>query len=145
MSDTSQLDRDKRAVRDLVHRVFDSYASYDPALVDKCDVDDCTIWDLFEPDLVKGGRQAREQFREKDMSDSAARGELIMNIEEPLIDVWGDFAVARYYLDYEFKPPGALQGRVRITTVARRVDGQWLRVHHHEGAVPTGRPPMETA
>jgi hypothetical protein len=23
------------------------------------------------------------------------------------------------------------------------VDGKWLRVHHHEGAVPTGRPPME--
>ena len=50
-----------------------------------------------------------------------------------MIDVWGDFAVARYYLDYEFEAPGAVQGRVRITTVARRVDGEWLRVHHHEG------------
>ena len=98
MSDNDQLEQDRRAVRDLVHRVFDSYAQYDPALVDQCDVDDCTVWDLFEPDLVKGGRQAREEFRKKDMSDSSARGELIMNIEEPLIDVWGDFAVARYYL-----------------------------------------------
>ncbi len=143
MTEAEQLAADKLAVAELVNRVFNSYAQFDPSLVDQCDTPDCTIWDLFEPQLVHGGRKARAEFREKDMTDSASRGKLHMHIEEPLIDVWGDFAVARYYLDYEFEAPGALQGRVRITTVARRVDGAWLRVHHHEGAVPTGRPAMD--
>ena len=136
------LEQDKRDVAALVHSVFAAYQKFEPELVNECDAPECTIWDLFEPDLVIGGRDARTEFRKKDMSDSARRGPLTIDIEEPIVDVWGDFAVARYYLDYEFAPPGALKGRVRITTVARRIDGQWRRVHHHEGVVPTGRPAM---
>ena len=133
---------DKKAVAQLVHRIYDSYQQFDPELLNQCDAPEATIWDLFEPDLVRGGSAARAKFRKKDMSDSRQRGQLSIIIEEPVVDVWGDFAVARYYLDYEFKPPGALQGRVRITTVVRRIDGEWRRVHHHEGAVPTGSPPL---
>ena len=135
-------ENDKKAVAQLVHRIFDSYQQFDPELLDQCDAPECTLWDLFEPDLVQGGSAARAAFREKDMSDSKKRGPLTINIEEPVVDVWGDFAVARYYLDYAFEPPGVLEGRVRITTVARRIDGEWRRVHHHEGVVPTGRPPL---
>lgn len=142
MSSDQQNQADKQAVAELVKRIFDSYQQFDPGLLEQCDAPECTIWDLFEPDLVQGGSAARARFRKKDMSDSSRRGALSIDIEEPLVDVWGDFAVARYYLDYEFQPPGALKGRVRITTVARRIDGQWRRVHHHEGAVPMGRPPL---
>jgi ketosteroid isomerase-like protein len=134
-------EQDKRDVVALVHRIFDSYLKFDPELLEQCDAPECTIWDLFEPDLVRGGPKARAEFRKKDMTESQQRGPLTIDIEEPVVDVWGDFAVARYYLDYEFQPPGALQGRVRITTVARRIDGEWRRVHHQEGEVPTGRPP----
>lgn len=144
MPDDPQLAADKAAVADLVTRIFASYQQFDPSLVEQCDAPECTIWDLFEPQLVQGGSAARAKFRTKDMSDSERRGPLSIDIETPVIDVWGDFAVARYYLDYEFQPPGALQGRVRITTVARRIDGEWRRVHHHEGIVPTGRPPLTT-
>ena len=137
----SSDEQDKRDVVALVHRIFDSYLKFDPELLEQCDAPECTIWDLFEPDLVRGGPQARAEFRKKDMSESQQRGPLTIDIDEPVVDVWGDFAVARYYLDYEFQPPGALKGRVRITTVARRIDGEWRRVHHQEGEVPTGRPP----
>jgi len=135
-------ERDKQAVVALVHRIFDSYLRFDPELLEQCDAPECTIWDLFEPELVRGGSAARAEFRKKDMSESRQRGPLSIDIEEPVVDVWGDFAVARYYLDYEFSAPGALRGRVRITTVARRIDGEWRRVHHHEGALPTGRPAL---
>lgn len=134
---------DEQAVAELVRRIFSAYQQYDPALVEQCDAPECTLWDLFEPDLVHGGSAARARFRNKDMADSRQRGRLHIDIEEPLVDVWGDVAVARYYLDYRFEPPGALAGRVRITTVARRIDGQWRRVHHHEGVVPDGRPPLD--
>ena len=139
----TSIDADKQAVVALIKRVFASYQQYDPALVERCDAPECTLWDLFEPELVHGGSAARAEFRKQDMADSSRRGALHIDIEEPLVDVWGDVAVARYYLDYRFDPPGALAGRVRITTVARRIDGEWRRVHHHEGQVPTGRPAFE--
>jgi len=59
---------------------------------------------------------------------------------QPFVDVWGDVAVARYLLEFEYQPPGALIGTVRITDVLRRIDGRWLIVHHHEGLVPAGPP-----
>jgi ketosteroid isomerase-like protein len=135
------VEQDHRDVAALVRRIYDSYLEFDPALLEQCDAPECTIWDLFEPHLVRGGAAARAEFRNKDMSESQQRGPLTIDVEEPVVDVWGDFAVARYYLDYEFRPPGALQGRVRVTTVARRIDGEWRRVHHHESDVPAGRPP----
>lgn len=146
MNASDSIEADKRAVEALVRRIFDAYLTFDPDQVDQCDMPDCTVWDLFEPELVRGGPAARAEFRKKDMSDSQKRGKLHIQIDDPIvIDVWDDTAVARYYLDYEFEPPGALAGRVRITTVARRVDGQWRRVHHHEGVVPTGRPSLEAS
>ncbi|MDJ0927259.1 MAG: nuclear transport factor 2 family protein [Gammaproteobacteria bacterium] len=142
MNDSDPLAADKQAVTDLVHRIFSTYQQFDPDRLNECDAPECTIWDLFEPELVQGGPEARKKFRQKDMSDSVKRGPLSIDIEPPVVDIWDDFAVARYYLNYEFQPPGALKGAVRITTVARRIDGEWKRVHHHEGAVPTGRPPL---
>ena len=133
---------DKQAVAALVRRIYDSYLQFDPVLLEQCDTEDCTIWDLFEPQLVRGGPRARAEFRNKDMSDSQQRGRLTIDIQEPVIDGWGDVAIARYYLSYEFQPPGALKGEVRVTTVARRIGGEWRRVHHHEGAVPAGRPSL---
>ncbi|MEE8305667.1 MAG: nuclear transport factor 2 family protein [Gammaproteobacteria bacterium] len=132
---------DQDAVAALVRRIFDSLLSFSPDLIEQCDAPDCTIWDLFEPDLVRGGPAARAEFRKKDMTDSKQRGPLSIDILDPIVvDGWGDVAFARYYLDYEFQAPGALKGQVRITTIARKIDGEWRRVHHHEGVVPTGRP-----
>ena len=76
-------ENDEQAVVDLVHRIFDSYQKFDPALLEQCDAPECTIWDLFEPDLVHGGSAARAEFRKKDMSDSVKRGPLSIDIEEP--------------------------------------------------------------
>ncbi len=132
---------DQQAVIDLVHRIYESYLKFNPNLLEACDTDDCTIWDLFEPDLVRGGPKARAEFRSKDMTDSRKRGPLTIDVHDPIVvDGWGDVAFARYYLSYEFKPPGALAGEVRVTTIARKIDGEWRRVHHHEAHVPAGRP-----
>ena len=68
MNEAEQLAADKLAVAELVDR-DQLHAQFDPSLVDQCDTPDCTIWDLFEPQLVHGGRKARAEFREKDMTD----------------------------------------------------------------------------
>ena len=104
---------DEQAVIDLVRRIYGSYLKFNPDLMEACDTDDCTIWDLFEPDLVRGGPKARAEFRNKDMTDSRKRGPLSIDVHDPIVvDGWGDVAFARYYLSYEFKPPGALAGEV---------------------------------
>lgn len=79
---------DKQAVARLVHRIYNSYQQFDPDLLNQCDTPECTLWDLFEPDLVQGGSAARAEFRKKDMSDSKKRGPLTINVEEPVVDVW---------------------------------------------------------
>ncbi len=50
---------DKQAVARLVHRIYNSYQQFDPDLLNQCDTPECTLWDLFEPDLVQGGSAAR--------------------------------------------------------------------------------------
>lgn len=69
-----------------------------------------------------------------------ARGPLSFSVAEPVVDVWGDVAVARYVVDFIYQPPCAASGQVRITDVLRRTPSGWLIVHHHEGLVPTGPP-----
>ena len=49
---TSTSPEDREAIARLVRSVYASYLEYDPALVEQCDAPECTIWDLFEPDLV---------------------------------------------------------------------------------------------
>ncbi|NQV79069.1 MAG: nuclear transport factor 2 family protein, partial [Alphaproteobacteria bacterium] len=46
------------------------------------------------------------------------------------------------YLEFDYQPPNPANCRVRITNVFRKIDGRWLIVHHHEGLVPTGIPPI---
>jgi hypothetical protein len=67
---------------------------------------------------------------------------LSWDMETPVIDHWDDTALARYYFNFAYKPPNAASGRIRITDVLRRFDGKWKIVHHHEGLVPAGAPPI---
>lgn len=55
---------------------------------------------------------------------------------------WDDTAVARYTLAFSYEPPNATAGVVRISDVLRRQAGRWRIVHHHEGLVPEGVPPI---
>jgi ketosteroid isomerase-like protein len=71
-----------------------------------------------------------------------ARGALNYQITEPLVDIWGDVALARYYLSFTYAPPNPTSGRVRISSVLRRDGDVWRVVHHHEGMVPAGVPPI---
>ena len=121
-----------------------TFAAFTDGNVDALKVMDhphSTIWDLFEPQLFVGTEE-RARFRQKDLEQSKKRGKLTFDVEKPMTDIWGDVALARYYLRFNYEPPNPTHGHVRITAVFRKIDGRWLRVHHHEGAVPTGVPPI---
>ena len=125
----------------LIQGVFDSFAERDVQGMEDLLHDDCTLWDLFEPELIEG-KDEREAFHERDKTQSMARGRLSIGIDPLKLDVYDDVAVARYWLKFDYEPPNATSGRVRITDVLLRTPNGWSIVHHHEGMAPSGVPPI---
>lgn len=137
MSDISGSD--EAAIAALIRGIYEAFAEGRVGAIEEALADDCTVWDVFTPQLIRG-RDERARFHEADQRQMRARGPLSWSLGEPLTDVWGDTAVARYVLDFEYRPPRAFAGSVRITDVLRRQGGRWRIVHHHEGLVPSGPP-----
>jgi len=119
--------------------MYKAFADGRPDSIEEALAASCTVWDVFTPELIRG-REERARFHAADQEQMRARGRLSWHLHEPMVDVWGDVAIARYVLDFEYGPPRAVAGSVRITDVLRRLDGRWLIVHHHEGLVPSGPP-----
>ena len=125
----------------LIRGVFAAFEGRDVQGMEDVLHDDCTLWDLFEPELISG-KAEREAFHERDKAQSMARGRLSISIDPLKLDVYGEAAVARYWLRFDYEPPNATAGRVRITDVLLRGPGGWRIVHHHEGMAPQGVPPI---
>lgn len=130
---------DEQKIEAIIRGIFESFVEHRPEDIGARTHEDYTVWDVFVPELIKG-REEQARYREADQRQSKARGPLTLNVETPVINVWGDFAVARYYLNFDYQPPHPTSGRVRITTVFLKEGGIWKSVHHHEGIVPTGVP-----
>ena len=128
-------------VRAVVEAVWRHFAAQDPESMLALLHDSCTIWDIFQPDLVTKATLA--DYVEKDFSQSAARGALTYRQHDFRIDVWDDTALVRFYLTFEYQPPNPTAGTGRITVVLRRFPQGWRFVHVHEGHVPAGIPPVE--
>ncbi len=124
-----------------IRAMFDHFAQHRPDQVEASLHPDCTVWDVFTPQLIQG-REERDRFHAADQAQAQARGNLKFSVDEPVTTVWGDTAVARYCLRFRYEPPNPTEGVVRITSVLRRSGDRWLIVHHHEGLLPTGVPPI---
>jgi len=124
-----------------VRRIWERFAAQDPQGMLALIHPDATIWDVFQPDLVT--RHDMEGYVQRDYAQSAARGKLTYSMENMVTSVWGDAAICRFYLQFDYEPPNPTAGRSRNTCVLRRFprDG-WLVVHVHEGQVPAGIPPI---
>lgn len=130
---------DESAIADLIRGIYEAFAEGQADRIEEALAADCTVWDVFTPQLIRG-REERARFHAVDQEQRRARGPLSWRLGEPQVDVWGEVAVARYVLDFEYLPPRAFAGSVRVTDVLRRRGGRWLIVHHHEGLVPGGPP-----
>jgi ketosteroid isomerase-like protein len=134
---------DAHQVQAVIVDMFRAFVEHRPADIERALHPDCTIWDVFVPDLIQG-RANRDRYHAADQAQSQARGTLTLNTDGYVISVWGDTALARYYVRFHYEAPNAVAGVVRITTVMRREAGHWLIVHHQEGMLPTGVPPIDT-
>lgn len=126
-----------------VRSIFESFAARSEAGIESRLADECTVWDVFEPELIDG-RAERDAFHHRDRAQSEARGDFSWKLIPLKASLLGDVAIAAYYLDFEYQAPGAIRGRVRITDVLRRNKQGWQVVHHHEGLSPQGIPPLDT-
>lgn len=125
----------------IIKGIFSAFEEHDPDGIEGHMHPDSTVWDVFTPQLIRGTAE-REKFHAEDQEQMQARGPLTLTVGDPEVSSWGDTALAMYYLNYSYEPPNPAEGQVRITDVFRKIDNKWMIVHHHEGAVPTGIPPI---
>jgi uncharacterized protein (TIGR02246 family) len=130
---------DSRAIAALIRGIYEAFADGNVGAIESALADDCTVWDVFTPELIKG-REERERFHAADQEQKSRRGPLTWRLDEPLVDVWGETAIARYVLHFAYAPPRPVEGTIRITDVLRKREGRWRIVHHHEGTTPSGAP-----
>ena len=135
---------DVDTIEQRIRTMFDSFVGHDAGAVESALHQDCTVWDVFVPELIEG-EAARLAYHQADQAQSQARGTLDLRVEMLRTDVWGDFALSRYIVRFDYQPPNPTSGVVRITTVLRRLEGKWVIVHHQEGMMPNGVPPLATA
>ncbi len=131
------------AAETVVKRIWDCFLERDREGLEACLHPDCTIWDIFTAKLVRD-RESKRAFIDADFEQSMMRGELTHSLFDFVTDVWGDAAIVRFNSSYNYEPPNPASGRGRTTCVLRKFPGQgWLVAHVHEGALPTGIPPLE--
>ena len=127
----------------IIKGIFTAFEDHDPDGIEGHMHPDATVWDVFTPHLIRGTAE-REKFHADDQEQMQARGPLTLTLtlDDSDVETWDGTAIVRYYLGYNYEPPNATEGQVRITDVFRKMNGKWMIVHHHEGAVPTGIPPL---
>ena len=133
---------EKAAVTAVIAKIRDSFINHHPEGIEECLDEHCTVWDVFEPELL-ADKATREAFHARDQVQSQARGPLTLRVEDSRIKIYGDMAVALRVGHFKYEPPNAAEGRVRVTQVLQKKDGAWKVVHHHEGLAPPGVPPTD--
>ncbi len=103
---------------------------------------DATLWDVDEPQLIKGLAEL-ELIRDRRVSGDSSL--VSISPEPPVIDVWGSTALVRHYFDVTLATTSGTElMRIRNTSVWRESAGRWVVVHNHEDAVgPRTRRPVE--
>lgn len=122
----------------VITGMYEAYAAGDRAEVDARLDPGATVWDSAVPELLVG-KEDLDRVRDARADAPVETG---LQAYEPVIEVFGDTAVVRYWLRVEFAGD-LLPELVRNTAVLRRTGpgGSWLIVHLHEDVVqPGGRP-----
>ncbi len=137
---TREAQRDVAEVKRVVEQVWEHFANQDPEAMLGLLHETCTVWDVFQPQLVDKASIA--SYVAADFAQSAARGKLSRAMRDFVIHIWDDTALVRFYSSYRYEPPHAISGNGRTTVVLRRFPEGWRFVHVHEGHIPGGIPPL---
>ena len=123
----------------VITGMYAGYTAGDRARIDAFLDPQATIWDSATRELICG-RTELNRVRDARPTSGDGPAETGLTAYGQVVDVFGDVAVARYWLRVEFRagPPEL----ARNTAVLRRVrsDGRWLVVHLHEDIQSTPEP-----
>ena len=129
------MERNKH-IKGIITSIFDAFKRGDTNEIEKHLHKEASVWDVFTPQLIVGEKEL-SAFHDRDQAQKESRGNLSIELEEPMIRSMKDFAVATYYLEFDYKDPNAIHGKVRITDIFIMEEGEWKILHHHEGIVPS--------
>ncbi|MBK3571163.1 DUF4440 domain-containing protein [Streptomyces sp. MBT62] len=115
----------------VITGMYEAYTAGDRERIDSFLDPEATIWDSATRELIRG-RTELNRVRDGRPTSEDGPEETGLTAYDQVVDVFGDLAVARYWLrvDYRAAPPEL----ARITAVLRRAGsgGHWLVVHLHE-------------
>jgi hypothetical protein len=120
---------DERAVASVIKQLYGSLG--DRPAFDGHLHPEITIWESDADDMLYGTAQLDDL---RDRRAAAAADSPVPRSVAPeaiRIDVWGDTAVARYVLKALYGDDVGKERAFRVTDVLRRVDMDWLIMHHH--------------
>lgn len=131
---------DAAAIRTVVQDLYATYLDGDRVRLEAHIDASCTLWDSAVRELrTKADLQAARR-------DTPPQGPQPVDLVASgwQIRVWGDTAVESHELEAVFAGDTPRQ-YLRCTSVMRRIEGDWMFVHHHEevlsgSAIPAGPP-----
>lgn len=120
--------------------IYDGFLTGDRGRIDAHLHPDATFWDSAEAELIQG-RAALDAARDRRPApeDPTSPAVVALDAADPVIDVWGDVALARHWVTVRFADDAAAPQDVRVTTVWRWLDGRWRAAHNHEDVRATPR------
>ena len=125
-------------IKGIITSIFDAFKRGDTKEIEKHLHKEASVWDVFTPQLIVGEKEL-SAFHDRDQAQKKSRGDLSIELEEPMIRSMNGFAVATYYLKFAYREPNAMNGKVRITDIFIMEQEQWKILHHHEGIVPSNQ------
>jgi ketosteroid isomerase-like protein len=115
----------------VITGMYEGYTAGDRDRIDAFLDPEATIWDSATAELICG-RAELNRVRDARPTPDDGPAETGLAAYGQVVDVFGDLAVARYWLRVDFR--AAPTELARNTAVLRRAhpEGRWLVVHLHE-------------
>ena len=129
------MDADKDYIWNGVLTMYEGFIEKNRPKIDVYINEDCTVWDSSERDMAFGIKGLNE-VRERRPSDPSAPQVQSIDASDPVIDVFGDFAIARHYFKVVYKDNSSPTREVRNTGIWRKFPQGWQIIHNHEDELP---------
>ena len=129
------MNDDQRYIWNGVLTMYEGFIEKNRPKIDQFIHEDCTVWDSSERDLAFGLKGLNEVRARRPQDPSAPQVERI-DASDPVINIYGDMAVARHYLKVVYVNHASPTREVRNTGVWKKFDKGWQLVHNHEDELP---------
>ena len=111
--------------------IYEGFLAGDRGRIDQHLHPEATFWDSDESEMIRG-TAALDGARDGRPASGGNSAVVALDAVDPVIDVWGKIALARHWVTVRFADEAVPPQDVRVTTVWRLVDNEWLAVHNHE-------------